>query len=196
MARDDSSSGRSGLGRLIDRLLGRDRPQERSSRSPALFTANQPPPSDRRVTEQEPAEAPEARSAPTSTTPAPQVEPAEPPEPDLFEGRPGRTDAWEEPPATAPASVQPVAEPEPEVVAEPTPEPAPEPPAAPDTGDLQTAVHEDALDQISPRPREAPGVRVHDDHLEQRSGPVQLTPSQALELARGGRDTLRRRDRD
>ncbi len=150
MARDGSSSERGGLGRLIDRLLGRDRAD--TADSAALFTAHQPPPSGRR----------------------PAVGPSEP---DLFRERPGRQprDAREETREETPVvSAEPLAESE----------------------SLQTAVHQDALEQVSPRARQAPGVRVHDDHLEQRSGPVQLSPSQAIELARGGRDTLRRRDRD
>lgn len=148
MARDGSSSERGRLGRLIDRLLGRDRAD--TGDSTALFTAHQPPPSGRR--------------------PGAEVSPSEP---DLFRERPRRQprDAREETPVV---SAEPIAE----------------------SKSLQTAVHQDALEQVSPRARQAPGVRVHDDHLEQRSGPVQLTPSQAIELARGGRDTLRRGDRD
>lgn len=64
-----------------------------------------------------------------------------------------------------------------------------------DERDLQPSVNEDLLDRATPRPRTAPDVRVHDQHVEDRSGPVRLTPSQAIELARGGPEALRRRDR-
>lgn len=134
----------------------------------------------RREPEPEPEARPEPEAAPEPTpeaapVPEPEPEPALEPEPE---------------PAPAP-------EPEPEpAAADPEPEAAPEPGQEPSEDGLHTSVHEDALEQVAPRARNAPGVRVHDDNLDQRSGPVRLTPSQAIELARGGRESLRPRDRD
>lgn len=228
MTRDRRTRERGALGRLIDRLLGRDRGDRRESRNASegtpLFTAHQPPPSGRSPEE----EAPRGDAASGVTTvPVPETPPAEP---DLFEGRPlhrAPLDAWEAEPSRAPLrepeprpEARPETEPEPEARPEPeteperapetapAPEPQPEPAAAaerehahepgpePAEDGLHTSVHEEALDHVAPRPRNAPGVRVHDDNLDQRSGPVRLTPSQAIELARGGRESLRRRDRD
>lgn len=135
-----------------------------------------------------PAPAPEPAARPG---PAPEPEPVAEPEP--------------EPEPVAEPEPAPVPEPEPEPAAEPEPEPEPatEPePAAtaqpePDDEDsLHTAVHADAIERAARRARTAPDVRVHDGHLEDRARPVELTPSQALELARGGRDSLKRRDRE
>lgn len=220
MTRDRRTSERGALGRFIDRLLGRDRGDRRkgapgASEGTPLFTAHQPPPSGRPPEE----EAPRADAASGATTvPVPETPPTEP---DLFDDHPLRRaplDAWEAEPPPAPRrepeprpkapepapepEARPEAEPEPEPAAavepEPGPEPEPEPeqePEPPEDG-LHTAVHEEALERVAPRARNAPGVRVHDDNLDQRSGPVRLTPSQAIELARGGRESLRRRDRD
>ncbi|MBW3562399.1 MAG: hypothetical protein KY437_07885 [Actinobacteria bacterium] len=143
-------------------------------------------------------EGPTSAPAPEPTAhpgPGPEPEPAAEPEPEPVA---------EPEPEPAPAPV-PEPAPEPEPVAEPEPEPEPvaEPePAAtaqpePDDEDsLHTAVHADAIEQAARRARTAPDVRVHDGHLEDRARPVELTPSQALELARGGRDSLKRRDRE
>lgn len=102
--------------------------------------------------------------------------------------------AHQPPPSGRSPQPEPQARPEPEP--EPEPQPEPEPAAGSAEDGLRTSVHEDTLEQVAPRARNAPGVRVHDDNLDQRAGPVRLTPSQAIELARGGRDTLRRPDRD
>lgn len=216
MTRDRRTSERGAIGRLIDRLFGRDRGERGDRRDGApgasggtrLFTAHQPPPSGRSPVEETSSRG-DAASGET-TVPVPETPPAEP---DLFDGRSLRhapLDAWEsgppptprrepEPePAAAPPGPEAAPERAPEVA--PAPEPEPEPAAAaepePSEDGLQTAVHEDALERVAPRARNAPGVRVHDDNLDQRSGPVRLTPSQAIELARGGRESLRRRDQE
>lgn len=139
----------------------------------------------------EPAPSPEPGPAPR-LEPEPEPEPVAEPEP---EPRPQPEPAAEPEPPPEPEP-EPVPEPEPEPVAVREPEPAAQEPEPDDEDDLHTAVHVDAIERAAPRSRSAPDVRVHDGHLEDRARPVELTPSQALELARGGRDSLKRRDRE
>ncbi|MDP9023663.1 MAG: hypothetical protein M3N57_13400 [Actinomycetota bacterium] len=90
------------------------------------------------------------------------------------------TDAWIEPAATP--------------VAATAAEPSDDRGVEEASDDLQARVHADAIARSEPRPRgNAPNVHVYDERLDDRPGPVELTPSQAIELAREGPEALRRR---
>lgn len=90
------------------------------------------------------------------------------------------TDAWTEPAATPVAAT----------VGQPSDDRGVEQAA----DDLQARVHADTIARSEPRPRaNTPDVHVYDERLDDRPGPVELTPSQAIELAREGPEALRRR---
>ncbi|MBW3664525.1 MAG: hypothetical protein KY469_15600 [Actinobacteria bacterium] len=144
------------------------------------FTATKPPertPVAPRVeTHLFPLPTPPGPTRPQDEEPEPEPEPAPEPEPlPVYEPEP------EPEPEPTPPEPEP-APPEPEPAAR-EPEPAPPPPAPPRPRPPRTAAPvETSLE-----------VTVHDERLQGRSTPLDLTPSEAIVLARDGRHGLRRK---